>query len=144
MAKQYRASGMVRFSNGIVTAMIRSGLSPKNMYMLSTRGRKSGKTHSNPVTLVEMDGKRWLVAPYGEVQWVKNARAAGQVTLTRAGKSETVKFHECSPEQAGPILKKYVAIASITAPYFDAKPDDPADKFAAEAAQHPVFELISQ
>ncbi len=135
---------MTRFSNGIVTALIRSGIAPKYIYFLSVRGRKSGKTYSNPVTLVEMDGKCWLVAPYGEVQWVKNARASGQVSLTRARKSEIPKIRECSPEGAGPVLKKYLSLAAITAPYFDAKPDDPDDRFAAEAANHPVFELIPE
>ncbi len=144
MAKQYRVSGMTRFSNSIMTALIRSGLAPKDMYMLSTRGRKSGKTYSNPITLIEMDGKRWLVSPYGEVQWVKNVRVARQVTLTRGGKSEALAIRECGPNESAPVLKKYIKLAAITARYFDAKPDDPADKFAVEASRHPVFELIPQ
>jgi hypothetical protein len=45
-------------------------------------------------------------------------------------------------EEAGPVLKRYVAIATATRPYFAADPDAPVDAFTAEADQHPVFELI--
>jgi hypothetical protein len=72
-------------------------------------GRKSGRTYSTPVILIE-NGQRWLVAPYGEVSWVRNARAAGQVTLSRGRRREEIKISEVGPP-------------------FDASPDSPLEAF---------------
>jgi hypothetical protein len=90
---------------------------------------------------VEHDGRRWLVAPYGPVSWVHNARAAGRVTLTRRRDTRQYAIREVAPEQAGPILKRYVRIATATRRYFLATKDSPAEDFVTEADRHPVFEL---
>jgi F420H(2)-dependent quinone reductase len=81
-ARQYRPSRGRRVGDAIIGMFIRAGLVPSS-YLLTTRGRKTGRPRTNPVTVVEHQGKRWLVAPYGPVSWVHNARAAGQVTLRR-------------------------------------------------------------
>jgi hypothetical protein len=73
---------------------------------------------------------------------VHNARAAGQVELSRGRRSETVRVKELAPEAAAPILKAYVDRVPITRPYFDAAPDAPLAAFAAEAPKHPVFRII--
>ena len=52
-------------------------------YLLQVRGRKSGKIYSTPIDLLELNGKRFLVAPRGRAQWVRNAEAAGEITLKR-------------------------------------------------------------
>jgi hypothetical protein len=93
------------------------------------------------VTLVEEGANRWLVAPYGEVSWVHNARAAGQVTLSRGRHTETVAIADLGPEEAAPILKRYVTDIPITRPFFDPKPDSPLEAFVAEAHRHPVFRI---
>jgi len=85
----------------------------------------------------------WLVVPYGEVGWVRNARVAGQVTLARGGKTEIVSIRELGPQESAPILKQYIALEGIVRPYFDVQPDAPLGAFAAEAPRHPVF-LISK
>jgi deazaflavin-dependent oxidoreductase (nitroreductase family) len=141
MAKTYKTTGAIRFFNGLMKIMIRLGLAPKNMHILTVRGRASGRRYSTPVSLIQEDGQRWLVAPYGEVSWVKNARAAGELTLTRGGKSETLTFTELGPEESAPILKRYLQREAITRPYFDVRPDSPLDDFAKEADRHPVFLL---
>jgi deazaflavin-dependent oxidoreductase (nitroreductase family) len=132
---------MLRLVNRVVKILIRLGLVPKQTHLLTVRGRKTGKPHSTPVTLVEEDGQRWLVAPYGEVGWVRNARAAGQVTLTRKGKSETVTIAELGAEESAPVLRMYVTRVPITQPYFDARPDSPLEAFVREADRHPVFRI---
>jgi hypothetical protein len=95
------------------------------------------------VTLVEEDGQRWLVAPYGEVNWVRNARTAGQVTLTRGHHCETVSIVELSPIEQAPILKEYLRRVPIVRPFFDARVSSPLEAFVAEASRHPVFRLAS-
>jgi len=95
----------------------------------------------NPVVPVEHDGRRWLVAPYGPVSWVHNARAAGRVSLTRRRDTQEYAICEVSPEEAGPILRRYIRTAPATRRYFQATTDSAAEDFVAEAACHPVFEL---
>jgi hypothetical protein len=53
------------------------GLGPGRTSLLTVRGRRSGRLYATPMTLVVEDGRRWLVAPYGAVNWVRNARDAG-------------------------------------------------------------------
>ena len=88
--------------NTIMSALVRAGLVPRS-YLLTTQGRRTGKPRTNPVVPVEHDGRRWLVAPYGPVSWVHNARAAGRVTLTRRRDTRQYVIREVAPEQAGPI-----------------------------------------
>ncbi len=141
MSKTYQVSPMLRFSNRIVQWMIWLNIAPRHYHVLTVRGRKSGKLYSTPVALVEEGDQRWLVSPYGEVAWLRNARAAGQVTLSRGGKTETVKIIEQEPMTSAPVLKKYIILESIVQPYFDVRPDSPLEAFVAEAPRHPVFLL---
>jgi deazaflavin-dependent oxidoreductase (nitroreductase family) len=140
-ARQYRPSRGRRVGDAIMSVFIRAGLVPSS-YLLTTRGRKTGRPRTNPVTVVEHDGKRWLVAPYGPVSWVHNARAAGRVTLRRRLDTREYAVREVSAQEAGPVLKRYVRIATATRPYFQATKDSPVQDFIAEADRHPVFELI--
>ena len=139
MAKTYRVTPIIRFFNRLMRLMIRWNIAPPQTYLMTVRGRKTGNLYSTPVSLVREEGRRWLVSPYGEVSWVKNARAAGQVTLSRGGKAETVRIRELGPAESAPILKQYVQLEKIEQPYFDATPDSPLEAFIAEAARHPVF-----
>ena len=141
MTKTYELTPLRRLANWLMKVLLRAGWGPKATYLLTVRGRKSGKLYTTPVTLVEEDGQRWLVAPYGEVNWVRNVRASGQVTLTRGRRSETVPVVELDPEASAPILKKYVERVPIARPYFDAAPDAPIEAFVTEAARHPVFRI---
>jgi deazaflavin-dependent oxidoreductase (nitroreductase family) len=126
--------------NTIMSALVRAGLVPRS-YLLTTRGRKTGRPRTNPVVPVEHDGRRWLVAPYGPVSWVHNARATGRVSLTRRRNTRDYAIREVSPEEAGPILQRYVRIAPTTRPYFQATNDSPVEDFVTEADRHSVFEL---
>jgi deazaflavin-dependent oxidoreductase (nitroreductase family) len=112
VAQRYRLTLIRRLANAAIKPLIGLGLGGPHTYILSVRGRKTGQLHSTPVTLVE-DGERWLVAPYGEVGWVQDARAAGEVTLSRAGRAETLRIDEVDPEEAAPVLREYVKRASV-------------------------------
>jgi deazaflavin-dependent oxidoreductase (nitroreductase family) len=126
-----------------MTSLVKWGRGPASTYLLTTSGRKSGKPRTTPVNIIDLDGERWLVAPYGNVGWVDNVRATPEVTLRRGRNEESFRAEEVDPEQAGPVLKAYVRRFQVTAPYFDAKRDDPVDRFVAEAARHPVFRLVT-
>ena len=143
MAATYRLSPARRAANRLVRLLLALGLMPGPTYLLTVPGRRTGRPLSTPVTLVEEGGDRWLVAPYGEVAWVRNVRAAGRITLTRGRHAETVPIHELGAADAAPVLQRYVTRVPITRPYFDATPDSPPAAFIAEAPRHPVFYLGS-
>ena len=140
-ARQYRPGRGRHAENTIMSALVRAGLVPRS-YLLTTRGRTTGLPRTNPVVPVDHGERRWLVAPYGPVSWVHNARAAGRVSLARRRDIRDYAIREVSPEEAGPVLKRYVRIAPSARPYFQATKDSPVEDFAAEADRHPVFELI--
>jgi deazaflavin-dependent oxidoreductase (nitroreductase family) len=139
-SRRYRPGRGRRLENIIMSVLVGAGLVPHS-YLLTTKGRKTGRTRKNPVVVVDYDGRRWLVAPYGPVSWVHNARAAGHIVLTRRGKTEGYAIREVSDQEAGPVLQRYVRVASATRPYFQAGLNAPVEDFVAEAAHHPVFEL---
>ena len=140
MAAIYRLSLPRRLTNVLVRPLIRVGLSGA-MHLLIVPGRTTGRLYSTPVKLVERDGARWLVAPYGERSWVKNARAAGWVELRRGRRVERVKVVEADPDQAAPVLEHYLRSTPVTQKFFDVRPDSPLADFVAEAPRHPVFRL---
>ena len=142
MPATYRLGLGRRAANRVVRLLLRLGLMPGPTYLLTVPGRRTGRPMSTPVTLVEEGETRWLVAPYGAVPWVLNARAAGQVRLRRGRDRRDYTLRQLPAAQAGPILQRYIRIAPATRPYFQASKDSPVGDFIAEADRHPVFELI--
>lgn len=143
MAQAFRQTTLRSLGNKLIGPLARLGLAGKRTHVLTVTGRRSGKRYSTPVQLVLEDGARWLVAPYGERAWVKNARAAGEVELTRARRTTRYRIDEVGPQEAAPILRRYLRTTPIVKPYFDASADDPVEAFVAEAATHPVFRLTA-
>jgi deazaflavin-dependent oxidoreductase (nitroreductase family) len=139
MAESYRLTPLRRVGNVVIRQATRFGVGDKHTYLLTVTGRKSGKRYSTPVRLIEEDGERWLVSPYGERSWVKNARAAGRVELSRGGKTEHARIRELSPDEAAPIVRTYVEQVPIVRKFFDAGPDSPVEAFVRET--RPVFRL---
>jgi deazaflavin-dependent oxidoreductase (nitroreductase family) len=138
--REYRRGRADRIGDAVFALLARAGVGP--VHLLTTRGRRTGQPRTNPVVLVRRDRRSWLVAPYGAVPWVLNARAAGRVRLRRGRDDREYEVREVTAAEAGPILKSYVAVATATRPYFRAAKDSPEADFAAEAHLHPVFELI--
>jgi hypothetical protein len=93
------------------------------------------------VSIVAEGGQRWLVAPYGERNWVKNARAAGYVQLRRGRRDERLRVVELAPADAVPVLRRYYELAYVTRPFFDVNLSSPEKAWVAEAPRHPVFRL---
>lgn len=142
MAKTYQLNAFGRFGNTMSATMIRLGIGPAGMHLLTVRGRKSGLPRTTPVNLIEDQGRRWLVAPYGEVAWVRNVRAAGEVELRRGGSTERCLAREATAEEAVPVLRSYLRqLRLVVGSYFDVTPSSPDAAFIAEAPRHPVFLL---
>jgi deazaflavin-dependent oxidoreductase (nitroreductase family) len=142
VARTYRLGVARRAVNVLARPFIRLGLIP-HTYVLVHRGRRTGRTYSTPVTLIEDERGRFLVAPYGERSWVKNVRAAGEVELARKGRSEHVPVVQLAPGEAAPILRTYARKTSaVTSPFFDVAPDAPEGAWRDEARTHPVFRIV--
>ena len=143
MAKEYRVTVMERAINAIFRLFTRLRLGAKYRHILTVRGRKTGNEYSTPVDVMENGGRRFLVAPYGVVNWVRNARAVGEVTLSRGGRTERARVTELSAEDSAPVLRQYLTEVRITRPYFDVTLDSSDEEFAGEAPRHPVFEVFA-
>jgi deazaflavin-dependent oxidoreductase (nitroreductase family) len=143
MPRVYGVNVPARLTSAIVTPLVRVGIGPKHLYLLSVAGRRTGRTYETPVSLVERDGQRWLVAPYGERNWVKNARASGSVELRRGRRTERVRVEDVPPRDRAPVLQAYLGQVPFTRGFFDAPPGSPVEAFAAEASRHPVFRICS-
>jgi len=144
MAKTYRVTFLVRLGNLLATTMASIGLKIGPIQLLTVRGRKSGQPRTTPVAVVEQHGKRYLVAAYGEVNWVRNLRDAGEATLTLGRQKEAIRARELTPEEAAPILKTTLGGGgSFTRDYFDLTREASLQDFEREAVRHPVFLIQS-
>lgn len=139
--RPYRKSLWRRALNVFVRPLARLGLTGPRTHLLTAPGRRSGRLWSTPVSIVEEGSERWLVAPYGERNWVRNARAAGWVELQRGRRRELLSVVELSPEDAVPVLRRYYELGRATRPFFEVGPESAEAEWLAEAPRHPVFRL---
>jgi len=126
--------------------LLRRGLRIGTQHVLSVPGRKSGQMRSTPVSLVTLEGARYIVSGEG-LAWVVNARAAGWGTLERARRTERVTLSELRPAARGPILRAFWHQVpqgrSFIARLFGLPPGATEDDFAAAAPRCPVFRVGS-
>jgi deazaflavin-dependent oxidoreductase (nitroreductase family) len=139
--KPYRRSWWRRALNAVVRPLARLGLTGPRTHLLTVPGRTTGKPWSTPVSIVEEGPERWLVAPYGDRNWVKNARAAGWVELRRGRRRERLAVVELPSEDAVPVLRRYYELGRLTRPFFEAGLESTDEEWLAEAPRHPVFHL---
>ena len=128
----------------INTWLLRRGLRIGTQHLLSVPGRKSGLMRSTPVSLVTVDGSRYIVSGEG-LAWVANARAAGWGMIERARRSERVALTELPPAERDPILRAFWHQVphgrQFIARFFGLSPDATADDFEAAAPRCPVFRV---
>jgi hypothetical protein len=109
-ARSYLRPGAVeRIFGRILVSLIRIGLVRGHFYVLEVRGRQSGRTISLPVDPIDLDGRCYLVCARGNANWVRNARAAGEVALVRAMRRRRYAVRELPPGRRPPVLKTYLA-----------------------------------
>ena len=141
--KPYRLSPLRRAVNALVRPLARLGVTGPRTHLLTVPGRRTGRPWSTPVSIVRLGGERWLVAPYGERNWVMNARAAGYVVLRRGRREERLSVRELPPAEAVPVLREYYRRGRVTRPFFDVGLRSSDEEWLAEAPRHPVFELLA-
>jgi deazaflavin-dependent oxidoreductase (nitroreductase family) len=133
-----------RVFNPAVATATRRGLSLKGSRILEVRGRSSGATRSTVVNLLTVDGVRYLVAPRGETQWVRNLRAdGGRGTLRLGRRTEPIVATELPDAEKPPVLRAYLrAWAWEVGRFFDGlTASSPDADVQAAAAGFPVFRI---
>ena len=143
--KPFKMSRAMYMGTLILRLLLNSGLPVGPLRLLTHRGRKSGTIYTTPVALVQQDGTRWLVAAFGEVNWVRNIRAAGSAQLGSGRHAETVEFVEMEAAEAAPILRQFLksyGFVPFIPPYFDVTPKASLAEFEREAVHHPVFRVV--
>jgi deazaflavin-dependent oxidoreductase (nitroreductase family) len=131
-----------QFLNRAFGFLVGLGLGLPHSYLLQVRGRKTGRIYSTPVNLLQINGKRYLVAPRGRTQWVRNAEAAGEVTLKKGSSRQIVRLRLLADTEKPRILKEYLDRFKTTVQqYFSVRAGSPREAFSAVAQDYPVFEV---
>src|ERR1700723_811580 len=139
-----KESSLDRFFNRMMGQALKLGFAPGYMRLLEVRGRKSGKTFTTPVNLIDVSGRRYLVAARGETAWARNARAAGHIVLRRGSATESCMVREIADAEKPEIIKAFLdKFASQVQRFFEVPAGSPADAFRATASRTPVFELVA-
>jgi deazaflavin-dependent oxidoreductase (nitroreductase family) len=133
-----------RIFNRIFGVLVGLGFGLRHNYLLQVRGRRTGRVHSTPVNVLEVDGRRWLVAGRGRTQWVRNAEAAGEVVLRKGWRRQRVRVRPVADADKPRILGAYLDRFRLTVQrYFPFPAGSPPTAFARVADRYPVFELIA-
>jgi deazaflavin-dependent oxidoreductase (nitroreductase family) len=138
---------LVPLLNPIALRLIRLGVPMGPNALLTVRGRKTGLMRTTPVALVEVRGRRWVIAPFGEVNWVRNLREAGEGVLTVGRRREPVRAVELTRNQAaaffaetlGPYVRRLPFGRWLVSSVLHAR--DIMDDPEGAAGRHPAFEL---
>jgi deazaflavin-dependent oxidoreductase (nitroreductase family) len=134
-----------RAINKVFGLLVGIGLGLRHNYLLQVRGRKSGRIYSTPVDVLDRDGKRYLVAPRGYTQWVRNAIASGTVSLKKGRRSEQFGIRLLADDEKPEILKSYLDRYKLTVQrYFPVSAGSLTEAFRPLTGEYPVFELIPQ
>lgn len=122
----------------------RLGLDDQNgTRVLEVKGRISGVWRATPVKLLELDGRRYLVAMYGETQWVRNLRARGGGRLRLGRQVTDFRAVELADREQLPVLRAYMKRywSLVSGMTIVASPDAPDDEIESAMPLHPVFRL---
>ncbi len=146
MPDYYRAPGWFTRNvfNQLVAFLTRRGFSVIGSRVLAVKGRSSGEWRTTPVNLLNFEGRRYLVAPRGETQWVRNLRAAGTGELRLGRRAESFRGRELTDDEKVPVLRAYLARwkAEVGIFFDGVGPDSADEQIRAIAAKHPAFEVV--
>jgi len=136
-------SSLERVFNRAFGFLVGVGLGFSYNYVLQVRGRKTGKIYSTPIDLLELNGTRFLVAPRGRTQWVRNAEAAGEVTLKKGRTERRFQLRPLEGTEKLEVVKAYLdRFQREVQRYFPVPAGSPLEAFREVASSYPAFELI--
>jgi deazaflavin-dependent oxidoreductase (nitroreductase family) len=147
MAAHYRAPGWFtrNIFNRFIAFLTRRGVSVAGSRVLAVKGRTSGEWRTVPVNLLELDGRRYLVSPRGEGQWVRNLRVAGTGELRVGKKVEVFRARELDNAEKVPVLRAYLKRWKFEVGVFfkGVGPDSTDEQLLAITTRHPAFEVLA-
>jgi deazaflavin-dependent oxidoreductase (nitroreductase family) len=142
----YRAPGWFTRNvfNRAIAFLTRHGVSVLGSRVLAVKGRTSGQWRTTPVNLLKLDGRRYLVSPRGEGQWVRNLRVAGDGELRVGKKLEPFRARELADDEKVAVLRAYLKRWKFeVGVFFDGVgPDSTDDQLRAIGPRHPAFEVL--
>ena len=129
--------------NPIVALLTRAGVSVWGSRELRVRGRKTGEWRTTPVNLLTYEGNRYLVAPRGVTQWVRNLRAVGEGELRVGRLTERFRATELPDEEKPPILRAYLKRwkAEVGVFFEGVGADSSEEELRRISPDHPVFRI---
>jgi len=129
--------------NPLVGLLTRLGVSVYGSRILAVRGRKSGVWRTTPVNLLDFRGQRYLVAPRGTTEWVRNIRVAGTAELRLGSRREPIRVAELADEEKPELLRHYLQRWKWEVGQFfeGVGPDAPDAEIQRIAPNHPVFRI---
>lgn len=144
----FRMPGWLRIGNAFTSVAIRLGLPAGPNELLTVRGRASGLPRTTPVAVVEHDGDRFLLSPYGVTNWVRNLRANSEASLRRGRRKTGITAVELAPADAVPVLRGLRSmmngpLGAVIGSRFKFPVDDDAEAWETEARRHPTFRIIA-
>ncbi|ANY05662.1 nitroreductase/quinone reductase family protein [Pseudonocardia sp. HH130630-07] len=147
--RPYRPPGVFsrRILNPLVGALATRGVLPGGTVVLAVAGRVSGEIRSVPLTPFTADGRRCLVSPRGDTDWVRNLRASGGAAELRSGGGpERIRAVELDRAGAVPVLRSYLrGLGRSAGLLFPGLSDTASDEeITAAAHRHPVFEVTAR
>lgn len=133
----------VNVFNRLVAGLTHVGVSVLGSRVLATRGRTTGLWRTTPVNLLRFEGGRYLVAPRGVTQWVRNVRAGGDAELRIGRHHEAVSLAELSDDEKLPVLRAYLRRWKVEVGAFfqGVGPDSPDADLRRIATDHPAFRI---
>jgi deazaflavin-dependent oxidoreductase (nitroreductase family) len=131
--------------NPIVAGLTKLGISIAGSRVLEVQGRKSGEWRRTPVNPLTFEGGRYLVAPRGNTQWVRNLRVSGKGRLAGGRRVEDFSATELPDEEKPALLRAYLKKWKWeVGAFFDGVgPDAPEAELRRIAPDHPVFRISS-
>jgi deazaflavin-dependent oxidoreductase (nitroreductase family) len=131
--------------NPLVAFLTRLGVSVAGSRVLEVPGRKSGEPRRTPVNLLSHDGQRYLVAPRGHTQWVRNLRVSGSGRLLVGRRAEAFSAVEVADAEKSPILRAYLKRWKWEVGQFfgGVGPDSDESELLRIAPDHPVFRVTA-
>jgi deazaflavin-dependent oxidoreductase (nitroreductase family) len=129
--------------NGVVAGATRLGISVWGSRVLRVQGRRTGEWRSTPVNLLTHDGSRYLVAPRGETQWVRNLRARGGGELVLGRHVDSFRAWELSDDEKIPVLRAYLKRwkAEVGVFFEGTSASSSDEELGRIAPDHPVFRV---
>lgn len=148
-----KAPALIRIMSPVGRLLLRIGVPMGPDALITVRGRTSGRPRTTAVAVVDIEGRRWVIGAYGNVNWVQNLRTAREAVIHAGRRPERVSAAELSTDDATAFyrdaLPPYIAslplyLRALTVWLLRSGSPDILDDPARAARDRPIFELRPQ